>query len=89
MTLDAFRKDEKTASAVIHQLQIVGEALNGVSTEFQAAHPDVPWRDAIAMRHHLIHSYFRTDLAIVWRTVAEDLAQLLPKLDRALAESTR
>lgn len=85
MTHDEFLKDERTSSAVIHQLQIVGEALNGVSSAFQAAHPAVPWRDAIAMRHHLIHSYFRTDLSVVWQTVAGDLPPLLSELERVLA----
>lgn len=87
MTFEEFRQDERTASAVIHQLQIVGEALNGVSPDFQVAHSEIAWREAVSMRHHLIHSYFKTDLAIVGRTVTDDLTQLLLDLEQALGEA--
>jgi uncharacterized protein with HEPN domain len=39
-----FLDDEKTQSAVIHQLLILGEAVKRLSAEFRTAHPQLPWK---------------------------------------------
>jgi uncharacterized protein with HEPN domain len=38
--------------------------------------PDVPWRDIRDMGNFLRHEYDRVDLAVVWRTVTDDLPPL-------------
>ena len=35
----------------------------------------------ISMRNRLIHGYFDVNLDVVWKTVKEDLPELLRKLD--------
>ncbi len=58
------------------------EAASRVGVETGEAHPQVPWREIVGMRHRLVHAYFDIDLRLVWDTVAGDLpapiAQLLP-----------
>lgn len=76
MDLGAFLADEKTQSAVIRQIEIIGEAARRVSLPFREAHADVPWQPSAAMRNVLIHEYFGVDLEEVWKTVAEDLPDL-------------
>ncbi|MEA3198599.1 MAG: hypothetical protein QOE90_27 [Thermoplasmata archaeon] len=83
-TLD---EDERLAFTLIHLLEIVGEACNQVSPEFQVAHPVVPWKKAIALRHRLAHGYFDVDLGIVWATVTNELPSLCKLLDQVLAEA--
>ncbi|WP_292408536.1 MULTISPECIES: DUF86 domain-containing protein [unclassified Methanoculleus] len=46
---------------MIYHLQIIGEAVRGISSEFRAANPDIPWSDIIGMRNVLIHHYFGID----------------------------
>ena len=44
-------------SAVIRQLEIMGEAAGKVSKSFCAAHPEIPWQQMTGMRHRLAHDY--------------------------------
>ncbi|MDO8873635.1 MAG: DUF86 domain-containing protein, partial [Methanoregula sp.] len=59
--LDFFYQDEMAQVWVIHHLQILGEAVRGISPEFRMAHPDIPWSEIIGMRNILIHHYFGID----------------------------
>ncbi len=38
-----FEADELIQTWITHHLQIVGEASRGLSDEFQAEHPEIPW----------------------------------------------
>jgi uncharacterized protein with HEPN domain len=63
-------------SAVLHQLIVIGEAANRLSTEFRDAHPDIPWRDVIGQRVQLAHQYWATQWARIQQTVSEDIPAL-------------
>ena len=86
-TRDDLDRDRVLALALVKLLEIVGEAASRVTTESQQAHPDIPWRDIVAMRNRLIHGYFDVDLDRVWDTVTDDLPPLLAQLEVALAEA--
>ncbi len=73
---EVFLRDRKTQSAVIRQLEIVGEAVKRLSAELTTAHPDVPWRQIAGARDRLIHGYFTVDLDAVWAMVERDLPVL-------------
>jgi uncharacterized protein with HEPN domain len=77
--------DEMLAFAVVHALQVVGEAAGKVSGETRARHPNVPWAAMIGMRHRLVHAYFDINFDILWTTAVEAasaiLAQIGPLLD--------
>jgi uncharacterized protein with HEPN domain len=72
-----FLEDQKTQSAILHQLLIIGEAVKRVSPEFRAAHPEVPWKLIAGTRDKLIHFYDGVDLNEVWKMVISDLPQLI------------
>jgi len=81
-------QDRQLQLATLKALETIGEAASRISTEFQAAHVGLPWRDIIAMRHKLVHDYFEVDLDEVWKVLTEDLdplisylAQLVPPED--------
>jgi uncharacterized protein with HEPN domain len=71
-----FSNDEMAQVWVIHHLQIIGEAVRGISSEFRAENPDIPWSDIIEMRNVLIHHYFGIDRDAVWNVVKRDLPDL-------------
>ena len=75
-TKEEFLDDEMLSSAVIKKFEIIGEACSRLTGEFQADHPNIPWREIIGMRNILIHDYFGTDLEGVWNSVEEDLPKL-------------
>ena len=73
---DALAGDESAQVWVLYHVQIIGEAASRLSPSLQAAHPDVPWADIIAMRNVIIHHYFGIDLDQVWDAVCNDVPQL-------------
>jgi len=80
----AFLSDLKTQSAVVRQLEIVGEAVKNLSPELVASETAVPWRLIAGTRDRLIHGYFKVDLDAVWSMVEQDLAPLKENARRIL-----
>lgn len=78
-----FDGDDTLQLAVVHLIQMLGEAAGRVSDRVQARHPAIPWRQIIGMSHRVVHDYLSVDLDIVWSVVAGDL----PGLERLLTEA--
>jgi len=80
---EAFETDEKTQSAVLHQLLVLGEAVKRLSDEFRGRHPGVPWQQIAGMRNWIIHQYADVDLDEVFLTVQRDLPELVRNLENS------
>jgi uncharacterized protein with HEPN domain len=78
---EAYDADENLRLALIHLIQIIGEAARQVSREFCGKHPDIRWADIIGMRHKVVHDYLGVDEDIVWRVATEDLPTLVRSLE--------
>ena len=76
--------DEMLAFALVHALQIAGEAAGKVSVEKGESRPDIPWATMIGMRHRLVHAYFDINLDILWTTVVEAVPALLAQIEPLL-----
>lgn len=74
---NTFEKNELLQSAVIHPLEIMGEAAGLISENFREKHPEIPWHKMIGMRNRLIHEYFRVDYGVVWDTIQKDVPELV------------
>ncbi|OGQ35716.1 MAG: hypothetical protein A3F16_08560 [Deltaproteobacteria bacterium RIFCSPHIGHO2_12_FULL_43_9] len=75
-----FRNDSLRKSAVIRQLEVIGEAAKRVSEEFKSKNPGIPWQEMIGMRDKLIHGYDDIDLTIVWRVTYIELPKLIKQI---------
>lgn len=75
-----FLVDELVQSAVIRQIEIIGEAAGRVSTAFRVEHPEVPWAMMVAMRNRMIHGYAKVRMEIVWATVRQDIPRLMEQI---------
>ena len=72
--------------AVAYNVQIVGEAVYRLSTEFKENHNEIPWRDVVGMRHILVHDYYTVDLEVLWNVVQEDLPPFKQLIETYLSE---
>jgi uncharacterized protein with HEPN domain len=62
MDKSTFLEDDKTQSAVVFQLLIIGEAVKRLSSDLRSQHPTIPWSLIARMRDNLIHRYDDIDL---------------------------
>lgn len=79
-----FSANRMKQSAIIRELEVIGEAAKNLPPEFTAKHPDVPWTRIAGMRDKLIHHYFGLNLERVWEVLEKDLPELKPKIKRLL-----
>ena len=87
MDLEAFQSDDKTASAVMRKLEIIGEAVKQIPEEIRQKHPPVPWKEMVGMRDKLIHFYFGVDYHLVWRAIKERLPQVKREIQKILQDA--
>ena len=80
-TREEFERDEVLQLAIVHLLQIVGEAARLVSPRGRATVSQLPWKLITGMRHKLVHDYLHVDLDIVWDTVQRSLKPLVAELE--------
>ena len=79
---DAFLSDRKCQYAVIHRLEVIGEAVRRLSDECQGTYPDIPWSVMARMHDLLIHAYGRVNVNEVWDTVQHEIPSLFSRLER-------
>jgi len=86
INFDEFDKDKKTQDAVIRQIAIIGEAIGKLDKDFIENHPELPGKEAVAMRNVLVHDYDWVDTEEVWRTIEQDLPKLKETIEKILQE---
>ncbi|MBX5464508.1 MAG: DUF86 domain-containing protein [Clostridia bacterium] len=86
MTFERFTEDRNTQSAVIREIEVLGEAAKNVSGDLKARRPEVAWAKAAAMRDVVAHEYWGVDLRIVWDTIELNLPELESQLRSILNE---
>jgi len=79
-------KDKKTERAIERCIEIIGEAANNLSKEFQKRFSEVEWNLVIGMRHKIIHDYFDVDPNLVKSTVEEDIPVLKKQIRKILKD---
>ena len=82
-----FDEDENLRLALTHLIQVIGEAAAHVSQDFCDAHPQVPWKAIVGMRHKVVHDYLNVDEDIVWDTARREMQPLADQL-RAIIGKT-
>lgn len=66
--------------ATVRNLELMGEAATHIPAKVRDAHPAIPWRQLIATRNRLIHSYLGIDNDTLWSIITDDIPVLLPEL---------
>jgi len=73
MTQNSFQNDEKTADAVVRNLEIIGEAAGRLPEDFINRHSEIEWIKIVGLRNRIVHEYFGVDLQIIWQIIKKDL----------------
>lgn len=81
-----FQQNELIQIWIVHHLQIIGEASNGLSQELINLHSEVSWAAIVEFRNVLVHEYFRVNLDIVWQIVERDLPALETMVEAIVQE---
>lgn len=72
--------DRTLRLAVLHALQITGEAAGKVSPDFADARTEVPSRNITGSRHRIVLDYRAVDLDTVWGIVTTEIEPLREQL---------
>ncbi|MBN3033354.1 MAG: DUF86 domain-containing protein [Candidatus Saganbacteria bacterium] len=81
-----FSKDDKTVSATIRKLEIIGEAAKNTPSFVKEKQPEIDWKSMAGMRDKLIHDYFGVDMEILWAVIKKDLPQIKPLIKQLLKD---
>ena len=84
MNFEQFMQDDKTSSAVIRKLEIIGEAAKQVSANIREGNPAIPWKEMAGMRDRLIHFYSGVDYRLVWETINQRIPEVKLSLQKYL-----
>ncbi|MBS3075938.1 DUF86 domain-containing protein [Candidatus Pacearchaeota archaeon] len=79
---EKFSKDNLRQSAIIRQLEIIGEAVKNIPNSFREKYPKIDWKDIAGFRDILSHAYFGVNLDRVWKIIEIDLPKLKEEINR-------
>ena len=80
MSFDNFVNDEKTSSAVMRKLEIIGEAVKNIPEDIIEKYTQVPWSDMARMRDKIIHFYHGVDYEVIWKVIKNRLPEIKPHI---------
>ncbi len=80
MSQEVFEQNQMTYDATLWNVQLFGEAAKNIPEHIRSEMPEVPWRELIGMRNHLVHGYFGVNNRILWHVVSVEV----PKLHQSL-----
>jgi len=81
MNFNQFLQDAKTQDAVVHNIEIIGEAVKNLSNDIKEKHKEVGWKDIAGMRDKIVHFYFGIKWDIVWSVIKNKISELKPKIE--------
>jgi uncharacterized protein with HEPN domain len=73
--------DRQLVHCLVRCLEITGEAASKISEGLKNNNPQIPWERITGMRNRLVHAYFDINLDIVWKTVREELPELIRNIE--------
>lgn len=84
-SLDDYMADELLRMGIERALEIVGEAANRLSPDFQAAHTEIDWRNIVGLRNIIVHQYDELDYENIRKIVTTQAPTLLEQVEPLLS----
>ena len=79
-----FLDDDKTADAVVRNLEIIGEASRQLPETYRDAHTDIPWHNMAGLRNRIVHDYIGIDLQMLWHIIQNEIPPLKSNIQSLL-----
>ena len=80
LTKEKLMVDRLRQSAIVREIEVIGEAVKNISKSLRDKHKNVEWKEITGTRDKMIHHYFGVDLGIVWNIVKIHLPILKRKI---------
>ena len=74
--------DELFTLGMLRAVEVIGEAASRVSEQTRKRYPQIPWPQIAGMRNRLVHGYDKVDFEILWKTLTQELGQLIVELEK-------
>jgi len=82
LSKEELSKNELNKYALIRAIEIIGEAVKNLPSDFKDKYPNIPWSKIAGMRDKLMHHYFGVNFDNVWEVIKQDI----PKLEQDIEE---
>ncbi|MGK7958075.1 MAG: DUF86 domain-containing protein [Crocosphaera sp.] len=86
MNYNDLLKDDKTFDAVVHNLQIIGEATKQIPDKVRQKYPETDWRKIAGLRDIIAHAYFTVNPKIVWDIITTKIEPLYKTVELILQD---
>ena len=86
VNFDEFVANEEKLYAIVHLLQIIGEAARSIPPAVRKTKPTLEWNEMIRLRNIVVHEYFHLDEKIIWNVIKEKIPAILGHIQSALSE---
>ena len=83
---EKFSKDNLRQSAIIRQLEIIGEAVKNIPLSFREKHLNIPWKDIAGFRDVLSHAYLGVSMDRIWNIIKKDMPKLKQEIEKIKIE---
>ena len=85
-TLEEAQSNPVVYFGLVKHVEIIGEAVYKLTLQYRACHDEVNWDDIERMRPVLVHGYYKIRPRQLWETIAVDIPQLKPIIERLIKE---
>jgi len=80
MSEKEFSSSRLKQSAIVREIEIIGEAIKNISKVLKKNHSEIEWKKIVGTRDKMIHHYFGVDLGVVWGIIKVHLPDLKKKI---------
>lgn len=84
LSFEQFQRSDLVYDAVLHNLQVIGEAAKNVPDEIRQRFPAIEWRKISGFRDIVAHQYFSISDSIVWDIVQNKIPALASEVEKVL-----
>jgi uncharacterized protein with HEPN domain len=86
LSFEQFEANDMAIDAVVHNLEIIGEAAGEIPIPIRQRYSQVEWSRVVGFRNIVIHAYFAVDVEIVWTIATQRLSELADALNEMLRD---